>query len=94
LYARLSPRAVWSSQSARNSGDCGSRSATSALRDPVDHLGRGIPLPALLQPGVVVRTDNSQYSDLLTPQTRDAAITAGRQANRRRLYPGSMGTQE
>lgn len=64
------------------------------MRDPVDHLGRRIPLPALLEPRVVVRTDNSQHGDLLTPQASNAAITAGWQADGHRLHPGSMSTQE
>jgi hypothetical protein len=64
------------------------------MRDPVDHLGRGIPLPTLLQPRVVVRADNGQYGDFLAPQTRDAPITSCRQADGRGLHPGSMGTQE
>jgi hypothetical protein len=42
----------------------------------------------------LVRTDNGEHGDLLTPQARDAAITAGWEADRRRLHPGSMGTQE
>jgi hypothetical protein len=46
------------------------------------------------QSAELVRTDNGEHGDLLTPQARDAAITAGWEADRRRLHPGSMGTQE
>ncbi len=60
----------------------------------VEHLGAGVDLAALLQPGVPGDADASQQSHFLAPQARRAAAGTGRHAEVTRAEPGPACLQE
>jgi hypothetical protein len=60
----------------------------------VEHLGAGVDLASLFQPGVPGDADASQQRHFLTPQSRRAAPGTGRHAEITRAEPGPPGLQE